>query len=689
MLLCVSVSDRSARVTVVSVFQIAPCCVCFRSLHVVSVFQIALCCVLCFGLLHRCVCFRSLHVVSVFQIAPCCVCVSERSMLCLCFRALHVVSVFQSAPCCVCVSERSMLLLCPSVSDRFMLCLCFRSLHVVSVFQIAPCCVCVSDRSMLLLCPCFRSLHVVSVFQSAPCCVCVSDRSMLLLFPCFRSLHVVSVFQIAPCYCCFRVWDRFMLCLCFRSLHVTVVSVFQIAPWCRWPWRCRWIRPSTQRRRWWRATTRWRHLRAARTRTRRSTCRLANVTGLVIYPVICILGLCGNTLCIVVMSQRQMRSSTQRLPPLSRHLGRRQAHQRPPLLHRRPPLPRGLAVGKQGLRVPVPVRALHLLTPRSACPPGWRCPWRSKRYIYVCHPTNRSSATATWRAPGPCPSPSSSASSLLAIPYAHALPDGWRWSTTAPGPAAGLWRWRSCGRTSSSPTSTPGCRTSCAPSSRSSASSPSTSASSTAMRRCRIGRSKSGRRHRITVMLIFVILIFLVCITPDAVMSTFFGMGYYEEAYLQRGIREITDLLLLVNSASNFVLYCIFNTIFWKNFVFLFCGRCYPNRTITEDSNMRRLSLVGRPVRSTQMRRGSSGGRQRAVTVGMLGGVLCWMKSDRKNVWRQVKECVCVERGGGAEGGVHDTGAREARFGHRSISEVCAMGGNNYVMGGGLCNWWQ
>ena len=34
------------------------------------------------------------------------------------------------------------------------------------------------------------------------------------------------------------------------------------------------------------------------------------VTGLVIYPVICILGLCGNTLCIVVMSQRQMRSST-------------------------------------------------------------------------------------------------------------------------------------------------------------------------------------------------------------------------------------------------------------------------------------------------------------------------------------------------------------------------------------------
>ena len=46
-------------------------------------------------------------------------------------------------------------------------------------------------------------------------------------------------------------------------------------------------------------------------------------------------------------------------------------------------------------------------------------------------------------------------------------------------------------------------------------------------------------------------------------------------------------------------------------------------------------------------------------------------------------------RGGGR--GVHDIDATEARFGHRTISEVrannyvmgevCAMGGNNYVMG--------
>lgn len=122
------------------------------------------------------------------------------------------------------------------------------------------------------------------------------------------------------------------------------------------------------------------------------------------------------------------------------------------------------------------------------------------------------------------------------------------------------------------------------------------------MRRCRIGRSKSVRTHRITIMLVFVILVFLVCITPDAVMSTFLGMGYHEEPYLQRGIREITDLLLLLNSAFNFVLYCIFNTIFWRNFVYLFCRRCCGGDSIAEDSNMRRLSLVGRPGRSTLTR---------------------------------------------------------------------------------------
>lgn len=110
------------------------------------------------------------------------------------------------------------------------------------------------------------------------------------------------------------------------------------------------------------------------------------------------------------------------------------------------------------------------------------------------------------------------------------------------------------------------------------------------IRKCRIGR----KNHRITVMLIVVIIVFIICIIPDAIMSTFLGFGYYEEDYLARAIREITDLFLLINTAVNFVIYCAFNTIFWRNFQSLFCSCCISKGTLLENSHMRQLSLCGR-----------------------------------------------------------------------------------------------
>ena len=56
-------------------------------------------------------------------------------------------------------------------------------------------------------------------------------------------------------------------------------------------------------------------------------------------------------------------------------------------------------------------------------------------------------------------------------------------------------------------------------------------------------------------------------------MSTFLGFGYTEDNYLVRGIREITDLLLAVNSSVNFILYCTFNKMFRKHFMLVFCAR--------------------------------------------------------------------------------------------------------------------
>ena len=113
-----------------------------------------------------------------------------------------------------------------------------------------------------------------------------------------------------------------------------------------------------------------------------------------------------------------------------------------------------------------------------------------------------------------------------------------------------------------------------------------------ALRRTRANRRRMSSRHRITVMLLSVIIVFMICVTPDAIMSTVFGFGYYDANYLARGIREITDMLLVVNSAVNFVLYCTFNQMFRRHFILLFCGRCYKGRMLAEEIHARRSSMT-------------------------------------------------------------------------------------------------
>ena len=88
-------------------------------------------------------------------------------------------------------------------------------------------------------------------------------------------------------------------------------------------------------------------------------------------------------------------------------------------------------------------------------------------------------------------------------------------------------------------------------------------------------KRSSGARtepaQRITRTLIAVIVVFIVCVTPDAVLSLI-GYGYLEEQnYLVKAIREFSDLLLLVNSAVNFILYCSLNSNFRQKFAGLFC----------------------------------------------------------------------------------------------------------------------
>ncbi|XP_064644056.1 FMRFamide receptor-like [Lineus longissimus] len=108
----------------------------------------------------------------------------------------------------------------------------------------------------------------------------------------------------------------------------------------------------------------------------------------------------------------------------------------------------------------------------------------------------------------------------------------------------------------------------------------------------RIKGKTMSSRNRISIMLIIVVFVFLICITPDAILSTFFKFGYYDANNLVRGIREISDLLLQINSAVNFVLYCTFSTIFRGIFIEIFL-KCFTKK-LNEQRAMReaRTSVV-------------------------------------------------------------------------------------------------
>ena len=52
-------------------------------------------------------------------------------------------------------------------------------------------------------------------------------------------------------------------------------------------------------------------------------------------------------------------------------------------------------------------------------------------------------------------------------------------------------------------------------------------------------------KQRVTLTLVSVIVLFVICVSPDAVLSTFFGFGYHEESYCVKGVREVNLIKLL------------------------------------------------------------------------------------------------------------------------------------------------
>ncbi|CAC5388111.1 unnamed protein product [Mytilus coruscus] len=83
------------------------------------------------------------------------------------------------------------------------------------------------------------------------------------------------------------------------------------------------------------------------------------------------------------------------------------------------------------------------------------------------------------------------------------------------------------------------------------------------VKRIRQCRFRNGKR-KTALSLLMVILSFVICATPDTVLSAVLQTGYLEASYLIRGIREIADFFLLLNAGFNFIIYSAFNTLFRK-----------------------------------------------------------------------------------------------------------------------------
>ncbi|CAF1520762.1 unnamed protein product [Rotaria magnacalcarata] len=86
---------------------------------------------------------------------------------------------------------------------------------------------------------------------------------------------------------------------------------------------------------------------------------------------------------------------------------------------------------------------------------------------------------------------------------------------------------------------------------------------------------------RLTISLIIIIGCFICCYFPDALLSLILNMGYINESYQKRAIREITDFFVTFNSAINFPVYFSISYTFQRSVLRLFKrkGKTYSTTT--------------------------------------------------------------------------------------------------------------
>lgn len=104
----------------------------------------------------------------------------------------------------------------------------------------------------------------------------------------------------------------------------------------------------------------------------------------------------------------------------------------------------------------------------------------------------------------------------------------------------------------------------------------------------------SNQSDRTTKMLLAILLLFLFTEFPSGILvllSGIIGDKFFQSVYTPLG--ELLDILALLNSAINFILYCSMSTVFRNTFVKLFCLKCVRNNGGDESERPAEQSRVG------------------------------------------------------------------------------------------------
>ena len=102
--------------------------------------------------------------------------------------------------------------------------------------------------------------------------------------------------------------------------------------------------------------------------------------------------------------------------------------------------------------------------------------------------------------------------------------------------------------------------------------------------------------YRLTMSLIIIIGCFICCYFPDALLSLVLNMGYIDESFSKRAVREVTDFFVTLNSATNFAIYFSISYTFRRAMLRLFERPTKSHRPTTYEDLIQRQRLQQQPL---------------------------------------------------------------------------------------------